>query len=325
MALSAFEHIRGALLIAPFAIHLLVADLLISLLLPASFVLPTLVYDLSSALAWTVWLHIQLLFESVNGAPIMAFPAPVAAASALPRHESAIVLANHVSWADFYLIQHLARSAGMLGRCRWFVKAQLARVPLLGWGLWAMGMPMVSRDWTHDRAQLSRLFRGPADRGWPVWLVSYCEATRFTPAKYAATLAWCARERRRPPRHLLYPRFKGFVATVEAMRRARRGQVRAVYDVTVGYARRVDGRWRFMQAPSMWETVARPNLGRDYRFYVHVQRFELAALPVDKGDLELWLESRWVEKGERLEELRKSLEEESGRADGLAGAVSGKS
>ena len=65
-------------------------------------------------------------------------------------------------------IQELAIRSGMLGRCRWFAKQQLKWVPFLGWGLWAMGMPLVSRKWMTDQKEMSRVFRGPLERRWPL-------------------------------------------------------------------------------------------------------------------------------------------------------------
>lgn len=41
--------------------------------------------------------------------------------------------------------------------------------------------------------------------------------------------------------------------------------------------------------------------------YVHVDRHVLQDLPHEEHELALWLEDRWVEKGERLERLRQSL------------------
>ena len=73
--------------------------------------------------------------------------------------ESAIVVANHVAWTDLYLVQDVAQRAGMLGQCRWFARMQLRWVPFLGWGLWAMGMPLVGRNWTRDRKELEDVFR----------------------------------------------------------------------------------------------------------------------------------------------------------------------
>jgi len=154
-------HTRGLILVAPWLAYLLVADLLLSLLLPFKLVSPNAVYNLSSRIASTVWQWIQYMFETRNGALITT------SGDTLPEGESAIVVANHVGWCDFYMIQALAVRAGMLGRCRWFAKIQLRVVPFLGWGLWAMGMPLVSRNWLKDKAELERVFSGITERKWP--------------------------------------------------------------------------------------------------------------------------------------------------------------
>lgn len=154
-------HFRGFLLVAPWLAWLLVADVLLSFLLPFKLLSPDTVYNLSSRIASTVWRWIQHTFEVRNGAIIAT------SGDSLPGGESAIVVANHVGWSDFYMIQALAIRAGMLGRCRWLAKIQLRVVPFLGWGLWAMGMPLVSRNWIKDKAELERVFSGITERNWP--------------------------------------------------------------------------------------------------------------------------------------------------------------
>lgn len=147
-----YHHLRGVVFTTPWLLHLFVADAALSALLPLSAFSPRLVYDASSAIARTVWRGIQLIFTRLNGAKITS------SGAILPREESAIVISNHLSWTDFYMIQALAIKAGMLGRCRWFAKQQLKWVPFLGWGLWAMGMPLISRNWMKDSVELERVF-----------------------------------------------------------------------------------------------------------------------------------------------------------------------
>lgn len=144
--------LRGACFVLPWLIQLFAADVCLSALLPLSYLSPRFVYDVSSRLANSVWHAVQLIFTWLNGATITV------SGSGLPRHESAVVVANHLSWTDFYMIQALAIKAGMLGRCRWFAKQQLKWVPFLGWGLWAMGMPLVSRNWMRDRTEIDNVF-----------------------------------------------------------------------------------------------------------------------------------------------------------------------
>jgi 1-acyl-sn-glycerol-3-phosphate acyltransferase len=136
-------------------------DLIISALLPLSYLFPDAVYHASSFIAYTNWNWIQAIFEVTNGGVITM------SGDQLPEGESAIVISNHVSWTDFYMIQALAIRAGMLGRCRWFSKSSLKYVPFLGWAIWAMGMPMVSRKWLQDQKELDRVFNGIVVRKWP--------------------------------------------------------------------------------------------------------------------------------------------------------------
>lgn len=281
--------------VTPWTIHLLLADIILSALLPFAFLFPDWSYNLSSKIAESVWRSIQNICERKNRANI------IFAGDELPAGESAIVVANHVDWTDFYLIQYLAVRAGMLGRCRWFAKQQLKWVPFLGWGLWAMGMPLVSRKWTRDQAEMDRVFHGVVDRKWPMWLIAYSEGTRFTPKKHAEAAAWCKAHDRPIPKHLLYPRTKGFVATVQKLRQA--PHVKAVYDVTIAYAKGT----KFMSPPSFIQTVSHSNLGDSWKMYVHVNRHEISSLPSSSDGLAKWLEDRWIEKGERLDSLKTDL------------------
>ncbi|KAK8049717.1 hypothetical protein PG994_011447 [Apiospora phragmitis] len=287
-------HLRGLLIVLPWVLYLGAADLVLCLLLPVKAFAPDFVYELSSHIAYSVWAWVQAIFEGINGAEIAVSGDP------LPSGESAIVICNHVSWTDFYMIQKLAMKAEMLGRCRWFAKIQLRAVPFLGWGIWAIGMPMVTRNWMKDQRELGRVFNGIVGRMWPTWLVSFSEATRFTKRKYAEAKIWCEENDRPLPQHLLYPRTKGFVTTVQHLRKA--PHVKAVYDLTIAYQRGDE----FLEAPNIWETLSLPRISRGdgYKFAVHARRFPLEELPHTDEELVKWIEQRWIEKGSWLERQR---------------------
>lgn len=156
------RHLRGLFITIPWLAWLLGADIVLSLLLPLKLVAPRLVYDASSLIASSVWAWIQLIFTRLNGARISL------SGDRLPTGESAIVVVNHVAWSDFYMIQALAQNAGMLGRCRYFAKKQLRAVPFLGWGLWAIGMPMVTRTWLKDKDEMDRVFSSTVQGQLPI-------------------------------------------------------------------------------------------------------------------------------------------------------------
>lgn len=134
-------------------------------------------------------------------------------------------------------------------------------------------------------------------------LISYSEATRYTEAKRLETEAWCRKNDKPMPKHLLYPRTRGFVASVQKLRDAK--QVKAVYDVTVAYANKDRG---FQQPPTFAQSLMIPTLDAEWTFFVHVERHMLDELPQDEAGLIQWLEKRWIEKGEMLELLLDRLE-----------------
>jgi 1-acyl-sn-glycerol-3-phosphate acyltransferase len=141
-----------------------------------------------------------------------------------------LVVANHQSWVDIPVLQAVFnRRAPFL---KFFLKRQLAWVPLLGAAWWALDFPFMHR---HTRAELERR---PELRGQdreatrracrrfaqlPTSVMNFLEGTRFTPAKHAATQS--------PYVHLLPPRAGGVAFVLDAMG----GLLRSVIDVTIAY------------------------------------------------------------------------------------------
>lgn len=162
VVVGTYRAVRGIFLVSPWLAHLFVADFALSALLPVSTLAPQWVYYVSSKIAESVWRAIQLIFTRANGAHISV------SGTLLPEGESAIVISNHVSWTDFYMIQALAMRSRMLGCCRYFAKNQLKWVPFLGWGLWAMGMPLVTRRWLQDRTEMNGVFQRIVQHQYPI-------------------------------------------------------------------------------------------------------------------------------------------------------------
>ncbi|MBV2133750.1 acyltransferase [Pseudomonas sp. MAP12] len=150
---------------------------------------------------------------------------------------SCLVISNHQSWVDIFVLQyHLNRRLPLL---RFFLKKELIWIPVFGLCCWALDFPFMQR---HSKAYLARHpERRDADlqtarkacarlRGIPVALFNFLEGTRFTAAKQAAQQS--------PYRHLLKPRAGGIALAIDAMGE----QLQALVDVTIHYP---DGRPRF--------------------------------------------------------------------------------
>lgn len=201
----------------------------------------------------------------------------------LPERENAIVISNHQQMPDITTLMALARSKRRLGDLKFFVKKALKWVPGIGWGMQFINCPFVERDWTSDRERIARTFHTLTHERIPLWMVSFVEGTRVTPEKVAASQKFARERGLAVLHHVLTPRTKGFVATVEGLRR----HVSAVYDVTIGYVGGV---------PTLWQFVK----GRVQDIHVHVRRFPLDELPRLEAELSAWLHDRFEEKDRLL-------------------------
>src|SRR2546421_1688859 len=67
----------------------------------------------------------------------------------------------------------------------------------------------------------------------------------------------------------LYPRTKGFIATVKKLGLS--GRMQVAHDLTLAYTHHDP----FFEAPTIWKTLPQPDLDKDWRFHVYVKRFEL--------------------------------------------------
>jgi 1-acyl-sn-glycerol-3-phosphate acyltransferase len=152
-----------------------------------------------------------------------------------------LVVCNHQSWADIFILQQvLGRRVPML---KFFLKQQLIYVPVIGLAWWALDFPFMRR---HGKTALARnpalrqQDRDAARRACerfrlvPTSVMSFPEGTRFTPAKHAAQSA--------PYRHLLRPKAGALAMSIEAMGR----QFRSMLDVTVVYPDGVPTFWQFL-------------------------------------------------------------------------------
>jgi 1-acyl-sn-glycerol-3-phosphate acyltransferase len=236
----------------------------------------------------------QYIFEKVDRMTITY------SGDAIPMEENAIVLSNHLSFADFYAIHSLALRKNMLSACKYFAKDSLKWIPGFGWGMWLMGMIFVSRDWTTDETRIQKVFGNIKRHALPNWIVSYPEGTRRTDQKRLESQTFC--EKRGLPilQHLLFPRTKGFVAMVHALRES---HIKAIYDLTILYLHVPTG--TIQQPPNMLRIHIAP-LDKEYKIHVHVRRFLIKDLPMNDNLLSQWLIDRFVEKDEWIERMNRS-------------------
>lgn len=182
-----------------------------------------------------------------------------------------ILIANHQSWADIFLLQSAVARRGPV--IKFLCKRELAYIPVLGLIMLAFDFPIMRRrgrvagsaeERRHqDRARVRQacagLFQAPAA------MLTFAEGTRFSEAKRRLSMS--------PHRHLLRPRAGGFTAIVEALAPLRP----PVVDLTIRYPGSA-AFWAFLGGASGPVAMAASRFSAD---------------EVLDADPREWLEERW--------------------------------
>jgi len=197
----------------------------------------------------------------------------------LPVRENSVVIANHKFFLDWTTVFALACRKGRVGGLKVFAKDFVKWVPGFGWGVYLAGSVMLKRDWTRDAANIRRTFSTLASVDVPLWLLSHVEGTRMSPKKYAESVKFSKDHDLPVFKNLLYPRTKGFVATVEGLR----GQagIASVVVMIIHYER----------FPSLLDVVLRtmPPI------HVYVRRVAMDDMPPNGEPVKQWLVDTWLE------------------------------
>ncbi|MCY3795031.1 MAG: 1-acyl-sn-glycerol-3-phosphate acyltransferase, partial [Gammaproteobacteria bacterium] len=142
-----------------------------------------------------------------------------------------ILIANHQSWADIFVLQSAVARRGPV--IKFLCKRELAYIPVLGLIMLAFDFPIMRRRGRVDGSVEDRR-RGDRERvrqacavlfEAPAAMLTFAEGTRFGEAKRRRSVS--------PHRHLLRPRAGGFTAIVEALAPLEP----PVVDVTIHYGR----------------------------------------------------------------------------------------
>lgn len=206
-----------------------------------------------------------------------------------------LVVANHQSWVDIFVLQHLLnRRVPML---KFFLKRELICVPVMGLAWWALDFPFMRR---HSDAVLmkhpeKRLEDVEATRRAcakfalvPTSVMNFVEGTRFTPAKHAAQHSRY--------RHLLKPKAGGLAMAMNALG----DRFDALLDLTIVYPD---------SSPTFWEFL-RGDVGR---IVVRAERRPIppdvahgdyAADPPYRKRVQRWLLAVWHDKDALIDALK---------------------
>lgn len=197
----------------------------------------------------------------------------------LNQEEAIVVVANHGSWSDVFLIQSIIARRGPI--VKFLCKRELAYIPILGLIFVVFDFPVLQRkahalqsesdrredDRRRVREACEALYRAPAA------MLSFAEGTRFSEKKQQSLKS--------PYRCLLPPRPAGFTAILEALESLKPN----VVDVTI----------RYPHPSTFWQFLG----GSAGEIEIETRTFPIE--DVLKQEVRTWLEERWVEKDKVLD------------------------
>jgi 1-acyl-sn-glycerol-3-phosphate acyltransferase len=157
-----------------------------------------------------------------------------------------LVNCNHQSWVDIFVLQDALN--GRIPVLKFFLKAELIYVPVIGLAWWALDFPFMQR---HSRAALRKNpnlrndDRDSARRACakfakiPTSVMNFVEGTRFTPEKHQTQAS--------PYQHLLKPKAGAMAMALNAMG----AQFHSLVDATIVYPDGIPTFWQYLcgQAP----------------------------------------------------------------------------
>ncbi|MCO5143803.1 MAG: lysophospholipid acyltransferase family protein [Oligoflexia bacterium] len=219
------KFIKGLFTVVILAITILVANfiqVLSVLLLPISTFLTRFINRFCSK----YWFNLKiLLLKKIQGIEF------IYTGDKLSISENAFVICNHQTMSDIPALLSLAYEYGRCGDTKWFVKDPLKWVPGVGWGLFLMDNLFVKRNWAADKEKIFKIFKRLRESKQPYWVISFLEGTRKTPKKLERSQQYAKKTGEKPLQNLLFPRTKGFVATLSGLDNT----LDAVYFFLIGY------------------------------------------------------------------------------------------
>lgn len=223
--------------------------------------------------------------------------------SELSLDRSYLVCANHQSWMDIVLLQHVFNRK--IPFLRFFLKQELIYVPLLGGAWWGLDYPFMKR---HTKEYLLKHPEKKSEdlrttlratekfKHTKVSILNFLEGTRFT---------WAKHERQNSPyKHLLLPKAGGFAFVLEAMK----GKFNSVLDVTIVYP----------QGPV---SFAQALYGKLKEVVIDVQEIKVPEElldgnylddPIFREKVQSWVRALWQEKDQRIDRILQEYKKSPG-------------
>lgn len=207
----------------------------------------------------------------------------------LDRKSWYLIIANHQSWLDIFLLSDLCRNR--IPEAKYFLKETLKKVPFIGMACWALDMPFMkrySREFIEKNPHLKGKDIETTKKSCksfeknPTTIINFVEGSRITPEKH--------KKQNSPFVNLLPPKAGGIAFTLAALG----SQFDKVLNVTIVYP---DNPGHVMK------DMLKGNLKR---VVLHVEQLSVDENLIGdyfndeqfKIDFQQWLNDKWQEKDE---------------------------
>lgn len=202
--------------------------------------------------------------------------------------ESAIVICNHQSLADYLLLVHLSRSCGSIHpQANFFTWFSLWRVPTIKT---LFNMFRCDENWELSKSWTDEIFKRVVVSEAPEWVILLPEVNIFTPA--TSYLQNLQSEKYYLPEftEVLYPRFSGLQNTIQALNISSSVKFTKLYDITINYNQHISLLATFSNA-------------KPIKVSIHIKARNLNRLPQKRAKVEKWLEKIWIEKEKQVQAM----------------------
>ena len=242
-----------------------------------------------------VWIDDQLLWRA------MGLRMEVRGLERLSQDKCYLVLANHQSWADIFVLQSLLNFKAPIPK--FIFKRQLLYLPIVGVICWAYDFPAVSRytkeeivrrpdrkgeDRKSLRVALRQFHKTPGS------IVNFAEGTRYASLK--------ARRRETPYRFLLPPKAGGLAVILQSMG----DQLQHILDLTLAYDCLQFNFWDFLCGKCRHVVVQVQHISPEEAF----KRSKSDIKDISSAEAAEWIHRLWEKKDQALLKLRAELNQE---------------
>ncbi len=205
-----------------------------------------------------------------------------------------LVISNHQSWVDIFVMQHLLNRR--IPFLKFFVKRELIKVPFMGLAWWALDYPFLHRfsseylkKHPEQKGKDFEATRRACEKfaGISTSVMNFLEGTRFTREKH--------NRQKSQYRFLLRPKAGGLALALNVLGE----KFNSLLDITIVYP---DG------VPSFWKFLC----GKVNRVILHMKTIEVPQRfmrgdyegdPAFRNDIQKWVQQLWEEKDGQIQKI----------------------